>query len=174
MLPGARRWRKTNVRAACGTTMTWSGPQEYSRTIDFIAAHAAIVSWSSGVGFLGLPSIIGSSSCLTWPSSSLIQPPLHPSRRPPHTTAASMVAMTSVDQVLVAVKPSRPAVVRSKDRSGPSKSGVSTSSTHRENRCSFVIFTRGLARSQKMQTSWGMASKVALAPKLLLRSLPEP
>jgi hypothetical protein len=36
-------------------------------------------------------------------------------------------------------------------------------STHRENRCSLVIVTSGLARSQKMQTCWGMIRKLAPA-----------
>ena len=63
--------------------------------------------------------------------------------------------------------PSGPDVVRSKDRPGPSSPGVRMSSTHRENRCSLVIGTRGLVRSQKMQACWGMATKVARARNAL-------
>ncbi len=151
MLAGGRWWWSTNVRAACGMTMTCSDPQTYSRTIDFMAAHVAMVSWSAGVSVLGLPSIMGSSRCLTWPSRPLIQPPLQPSALLPHTTAASMAAITSVGQVLLVATPFGSAVVRTKVRSGPSSSGVKMPSTHRENRCSLVIVTSGLARSQKMQ-----------------------
>ena len=109
MSAGGRCWRKTNVRAACGRTTTCSDPQKYSRTIDFIVAHAAMVSCSAGVSVRGLPSIRGSSRCLTWPSRPLIQPSLQPSSQLPHTTAASMAAMTSVGQVLVVETPSGPA-----------------------------------------------------------------
>ncbi len=39
--------------------------------------------------------------------------------------------------------------------------------THREKRCSLVIFTSGLARSQKMQDCWGMTRKLASARRTL-------
>src|SRR5260370_345884 len=78
-----------------------SGPQTYSRTIDFMVAHVAIVSCSSGDSVRGLPSIMGSTRCLTWPSRWPIQPPLQPSALLPHTTGASIAAMTSVGQVLL-------------------------------------------------------------------------
>jgi hypothetical protein len=40
-------------------------PKKYSRAIEFIAAHVAMVSCSSGASVRGSPSIMGSSSCLT-------------------------------------------------------------------------------------------------------------
>ena len=100
-------------------------------------------------------------SSLALPSSSLIHPSLHPSLRIwswlPQTTAASIAATTSVGHRFVLAVPSLPVVVRSNDRSGPSSSGVRMSSTHCEKRYSFVIFTRGFARPQKMHACRGMA-----------------
>lgn len=96
-----------------------------------MATHVAMVSCSSEDSVRGLPSIMGSRRCLTWPSRPLIQPPLQPSALLPHTTGASMAAMTSIGQVLLVATPPGQAVVRSKDRSGPSSSGVRMSSTHR-------------------------------------------
>jgi hypothetical protein len=116
----ALRWNEVDLDA--GTVAVYraarvSGDTK-TRKSRRVQGLLAMVTCSSGDSVRGFPSIMGSSRCLTRPSRS----PIQPSVLLPHTTGASIAAMTFVGQVLLVARPSGPAVVRSKDRSGPSNS----------------------------------------------------